>query len=555
MDSEKLCGSGGELVDDELGLRWRELERLGQDLKERVGEFGMGPQFEAVLKRLEEQGPADLETAESLWSLCAVLWFQRAYSGTRSQHLGLLDSIVEDASHHLFSVAKGLGARECWSECVPSPVVLLEPMASPAVWVRGSRGRGAGVLGVARPFDLPMPVVFFPPHQVATPRAWGTIFHEVGHEFDTAFGVTEVLQSAVEELVKREGISHGLKWKDWVRETVADLLGLAMMGQKYMAMMRDVFERIGGAHASRSHPSGAQRLETLERAAHQWKLINEQPRCDSQNPFLCSYVDVLLQTKVSALAGHSLSELAIELGRRAEAEPPANLRELPALAWELDGTPEEILGRLHTEAQGLPSLKTPEQQNAEEWLHLEQPTFRPSMLEYERSREKTPPRQLLYEASRVAFVGATNDGLSERIKDALENGKGLRDVEVYFLEDDALRALAFNVSDADELVKCRDAACSRLEAVFRSCPNLTWSLRTYSEPYLFASYWDWESSWGRIHVSPNVWGQDRKRCPSVDYVSGDGHTYRALVDGLGELRKRSKLLKQRVVSSPLEEKR
>jgi hypothetical protein len=99
-------------------------------------------------------------------------------------------------------------------------------------------------------------------------------------------------------------------------------------------------------------------------------------------------------------------------------------------------------------------------------------------------------------------------------------------------------------SAAAELAGARAQALAALAPLLRDCAD-EWALYEYDQPFLFASYWSADAPGGRIHVSPQVWGQDRRRCPGIDYVwqsSLPGAAYQTYWRGLTSLRARARLL-------------
>jgi hypothetical protein len=157
---------------------------------------------------------------------------------------------------------------------------------------------------------------------------------------------------------------------------------------------------------------------------------------------------------------------------------------------------------------------------------------------------KRPPANLFESARRIAFVGATNDGLPHLFQRYAADApsKPKERIDVYYLSPTALAGLANPQRSLDEHIRLRDASLAALTPALMSRVARNWSILEHDQPFFFAAYWDADEPGGRIHVSTHGWGQDLKRAPSFDYHWPRGaprpdrvyRWYQTSLRGLGE---------------------
>jgi hypothetical protein len=168
--------------------------------------------------------------------------------------------------------------------------------------------------------------------------------------------------------------------------------------------------------------------------------------------------------------------------------------------------------------------------------------FRPTAIDENTKARKSPPVRLLETHDRVAFVGATNHQLLDKLEEAQKTRRRPHAIlEFFFLSEERLEWLATPDVSHAALKERRRAAMSGIENYLRDRPDraASWAFYEYDRPHYFASYWDWDRPNGRIHVSPYIWGEDVADCPGIDFVRGADapHRYLAYVAGLEGLRK------------------
>ncbi len=155
-------------------------------------------------------------------------------------------------------------------------------------------------------------------------------------------------------------------------------------------------------------------------------------------------------------------------------------------------------------------------------------------------QKKAPPIVLFEKHDKAAFIGATNDQLPDvlrRAKDTKVKNPPWSEISVLFLSDDGLRQIRSDDRSHDQLVAAKRETIDQLHSLLPECAS-SWSLKEYSTPYYFASYWDWDRPEGRIHVSPYIWGVDVRTCPAFDFTwltKKPTRSYDAYVAGLNTL--------------------
>jgi hypothetical protein len=160
--------------------------------------------------------------------------------------------------------------------------------------------------------------------------------------------------------------------------------------------------------------------------------------------------------------------------------------------------------------------------------------------------KKVPPPELLEHHERIAFVGGSNHQLAAKLRQARDKrgGRPWRSIEVFFLTPEAMASLAHEGQSAAQWREVRTGAEAALRELLPACVE-RWALYEHALPLYFASYWDWDTLGGRIHVSTGVWGQDVAHTPSIDYVrvaDPPSEPYTVYVKGLEALRKLARVL-------------
>lgn len=87
---------------------------------------------------------------------------------------------------------------------------------------------------------LPIPVVGVPWYQVAHLPDAVLIAHEVGHDVDRDFGLSNTITSHVEPALAAADADVRFGWSNWLREVWADLYGVLAAGPAFVAAMSDL---------------------------------------------------------------------------------------------------------------------------------------------------------------------------------------------------------------------------------------------------------------------------------------------------------------------------
>ena len=544
-------------------------------------------------ENVRDEAQRNLLRAERAWSFLGLIRGQHQ-DNSLGPWLQIADYCVMDAYEAL--------RRRCVELALvvtlpPPPVTFAEAIASPVVYQRESKVRAPG-LAASAILELPLPVVVYPPHQLQCLWLYSTLYHELGHNFDRALGLTEQLDAALVARLIESGSERSDDWRSWLREMLADAIGVGLGGEGFAYTLAEMLRSLslldrptGGAHppaivrlelvasmlealagfeadASASIGKAIAALRSVKMTALTKladptpleKHLNEAARVatwlvTSPLPALGGHAlrDILPDVTTYSKAAHEFAEL-LRLDGKATPEvmkPEMSWRLLPVAAQlavrALPQPTPDALDALQTAADRCrKSMEAPGWVvSPERWRTLEVliPQLDRSIYEEERTGYKRPPLELLRVHSRIAFVGATNDVLAARFEPALaaRNGRRWTRIEIFFLDDAELAALAAGEGKpVEELVEAKSKALAQLSALLPQVAE-SWVIYMYARAYYFASYWDHEQSGGRIHVSPFIWGQPVKKCPGLDYF---WHTdrveptreYQAYSNGLGQLR-------------------
>ena len=115
-------------------------------------------------------------------------------------------------------------------------------------------------------------------------------------------------------------------------------------------------------------------------------------------------------------------------------------------------------------------------------------------------------------------------------------------IEIFFLSDKFIaKSKTFkNLFKKDSKTALQEKKDS-IKSLFKLKEQFALNIHIYEYdfPLYFASYWDYDRPGGRIHISPQVYGQDTKTCPGVDYLwlgEKASKDFQYYVSGLNELR-------------------
>ncbi|WP_437935152.1 hypothetical protein [Sorangium sp. So ce341] len=421
----------------------------------------------------------------------------------------------------------------------PPPILAVEPVESP-LYVPRARVPAAW-LSQATPADLPLPVVLCPGNLLEEPWGWATLFHELGHHVDAARDDTLSVIGVLQDEDARVDLGSWAKEK-WVGEVIADLYAGMLGGPGAVETLR---ASLTTKACSASHPSDADRIAILDAA---WTGVR-----DGQPPQGNRPLEIVARALVNRFQPwqHQLQSDCARLE-----DPLDSARLLPGTLRRRHeaGTGPEALRKACEEAFESGRLSRPE------WVltqaHLE--TLARAMRNLVETRVqpgtealKVPPVELLLRHDRMSFIGATHGQLLAALREAMKHRtRPYEHVELFALADEPLRELILGGRTGDVLIEERNESLRAIRD-YLTWENIPHCIYIYTQPYVFASFWDSEHVEARagdappahIHVSSTLWGMDLRSAVGQDLEAPAGEplppAMQRLVKALEHLRKMS----------------
>jgi len=427
---------------------------------------------------------------------------------------------------------------------------------------------------------------------VRDPGSYTLLSHEVGHALDSANGYTKAI---LELLADDTYLDY---WKAWMREMVADLVGILLSGDAYVLAFCDYVRwmTVGdGISPGEIYPGVTLRIKILWTALEELKSpgiertgfkerVFDSRDLEGQGPKFHELAKVFAKDVLPKMlevvdpggkcrmdwvhcqeTSWSLAE-KINIGRldqiQIHASSEIRLIHSGMELAKLTGTIGDIveIWRRFTELH-----KSTSEAGAPRWIAAPGnwqftaeilPALRPTLLAADGT--KVPPLPLLIHHQHIAFVAATNGQLATKLEEALERRReacqkrnpeapanpAWGQLEFFVGADDLLKMVERH--DGAKLIEERDAKEAELIKFLRSGNiALRWAVYRFGGIPIFASYWDWNEPNGRIHVSTQVPGTDIRRCPSMDYIWNDDapiKAYQSYREYLKKLRKTAVLV-------------
>jgi hypothetical protein len=536
-----------------------------QDLVDAIGE--------TVARHLEPLSKTSLAARTRLSRVVAAERVVSMFSTLRAHRRALAsdvlliaDATVRNGYRRTLRAALALGADASRLARFPAPMVTTEPMASPVTYVRDRTVRAPGFLGEAQAdIALPFPLVLIPPYAQTSVSSLTVVLHELGHDLDEDFGLSDCLRARLPPLGAARGWSdvEVSTWSEWLREIVADTIGGLLAGSPFAEEMGDWCDILPPTTRG-THPPTALRVRWIEGclsylgadvAARQLST-----RVDAQHAArLAAMLDFVLGTPIPTLGGHTLADVApAAAAQEAQIAAGATLQKDALERLPLHLVPSvarraRMRGALNVEATVRKAIVG---RAAEASAAFRFASFRRQVLDRleapiladEEEGLKRPPPELFDRARAVAFVGASHDGLPALFQAYAIRCLPKKDrLEIFFLDDDAIRSIAHAGRSPERYAMDRARAIGALQPEILDQIASAWAIYEHGLPFVFASYWDAHEPGGRIHVSAHAWGQDVTRAPAFDFRWAAGapvptREYRFYLEGLSSLRQKARRL-------------
>lgn len=460
------------------------------------------------------------------------------------------------------------------------PIVALDSQRSPAIWRDDAELRIPSLFTEAIPVRnadgdlarmLPaFPVICLPSDLAELPEYYALLSHEVGHAVDN---VLELSPAILGELPPSPHLGY---WKAWMREIVADSVGIALSGAAFpVALWRFAQRRALDRKLSKSniYPPTELRLmflrsalallgkpnhNEIEGVPSDEVLLNlpdlaRQLKADFESSILPVIQRMIFAAVPSWIEDEDSVAETVKLlrGNRKPEVSKLMFRLIPSaftLAVREDGD-SRVRARFkswHGEYRKQAKPDWIGQQSNWTFTEDDLPSLRATLLSPD-GITKYPPVSLLVLHRRISFLGATNKWLMDKMQEAMLVRKGdpWERIDIFFASDAMLRMVerydkTGHRLDCQVLIQERDQQIKCLAAYFRANSAMiqSWTFRMFEGPPLFASFWDWEERGGRIHVSSQLLGIDIGQCPSTDHIwlrDEPTSTYQAYLRHLGIL--------------------
>ncbi len=450
------------------------------------------------------------------------------------------------------------------------PLVAIDPRRSPAVWEPGASlplpslfqrqpqqfDRVSAIDATTRQLAY-FPVVCLPSTMARLPELYPLLSHEVGHAVDYSLeyskkGLTQAITSEL------PGESKNI-WSAWMREIVADTVGLILSGQGFAyalynfvrflnisetisdtsrypgVSLRIAMLQAGLQQLSGEPPSVDLKLKPLDKPA---QLLLDQFRSDIW-PIVYRHCSEPLEKVIDWNVEHNnCNDLAAALLTSANGK--LNLKWPAKLSFRLAPSVLAIAQQQATPAQlqSMDTLSVFRLMHAEisdearpKWVRTSSSwkfpievlnSLRPTFVAAD-GCTKIPPTELMLRHECITFVGATNDKLVAQLreakatqKEATGKEKSWQRLEIFFASAELLKSVERDPK-VDLIAESRTVKADLLKILAEGIA-VHWSIHEFDAPALFGAYWDADQPGGRIHVSSQLLGTDIKKCPASDYI-------------------------------------
>lgn len=462
----------------------------------------------------------------------------------------------------------------------PEPVVLFEPMATPMTMNRGG-SIGLNFTGGSAT-AIPFPLVFIPHYPDTSVGSLCVIQHEVGHNLDEDFGISESIEPLLENRLSESNNQDVDTWLAWLPELAADVFGLILAGTALAVELADWARVLGddNALASSTHPYPSVRVRfaeevmtllgielsdavaslldipTAERTDETTRLLKQTP--EVATAMMCSPIPHLGHMEFRDLASGAADDhrdvlnAAQKLTDSSDAEhlntiPYRLIPSVANIAIAFGAEPNSVFTKLQAACDGRKDATAVRLRHATFVINSIKDVV-PPILDVESDQLKRPPADLFRTVREVSFVGAQNDGLPKLFQKYLAtDARPKRHINIFYLTEQVLSRMTPTGQSPDVLISWRTRSLAALTPEFMNSIADSWQIFEHDEPYFFASYWDASAPGGRIHTSSHGWGQNIKYAPAVDYVWPEhadrpNRKYRWYLDSLSGLFEKATLM-------------
>jgi hypothetical protein len=428
----------------------------------------------------------------------------------------------------------------------PIPIVAIESSMTPAVWAPNSELPIPSIfrsIAVNQNVKVPtIPIICLPGHLVRSPELYPLLSHEVGHCVDDHKKTTETLRSSLPVDLKTKKY-----WDAWLREIVADAIGLALSGVSFRIALEQFLATLAPIvtiSASYAYPPNALRFAFLDDLIKRISKTGSDGTSEVQRSNLVEQlgdragelVDDFRSVVAPALIEATLNKMENWLR-----DEQRVTRWVMDLATTKNDTSEQLPFRLlpsvitrvrfvqeiASDFDGMQWLNDQKDSVSKpSWVESEAtwdfredhlPTLRPTYLGAD-GKFKVPPLTLMATHDSIAFVGATHWQLLKGLKDAANarNAKPWDELHIFFASRDLLKMVEYGPFDSE---KHRDQSKQEVLEWLTATPVASrWCIYEFDGPPVFASYWDWTRQGGRIHISPALLSTRIGECPASDHL-------------------------------------
>ncbi len=432
------------------------------------------------------------------------------------------------------------------------PVVAIDSALSPAVWAPSAKLPIPSLFQTQpRTIDrseklAQFPLICLPGHLARSPEFFPLLSHEVGHAADYARAFTTTILDSIKDVPLLR------YWTAWMREIIADAVGLVLSGEAFLIALYRYLNQLTPlveVSTSNAYPANALRLAFIGECISRMtglppnspvdELIPDAKEIRGLNRTAAQLLSEFRERVLPVIADNILNcnpawpqeqqtvrDIAEKLvAQKTVTWPDQPFRLMPSAiavahkASSADGKFDTFkhFRNLH---RSVPSKRRPDWIGGEtNWKFTEEylPSLRPTLLGAD-GNFKVPPLLLMITHQKIAFVGATNWQLCDKLQEAFEarNEVPWKELHLFFASDELLKSVEYG--DFDARLHREESRKLLTERLSTKGWAQKWAIYEFDGPAVFASYWDWDERGGRIHISPALLGTVIGECPASDHL-------------------------------------